>query len=323
MKLIAFFLFLFLLATKVHSECPSLKEHVPRGISCLHCLFTGNTASVLGLTDALINSCNKKIGLAFVTDGSFGNEFDVIYQAYEKMLELKNRELFLHLYLVNGPAQRRWRKVEFHGFGLGISPQKFRSLIKKNKIYQQKYKDYLTTLLPVLDFSKQNEIKISISPVLEDNLDDASFRSILKLTKEVFGNYDIRYLRNPCSDCFAGNTAKVPKGVGKELHHIGKYLKTRNGIVSNDGWGYVYFNGEKKEEIKLPYRIKGREEKAVTLDEISNLADISEKLNNTFLLWIAKYQQTVSGNKNIAPELRKYPVPTAGELEEISEFIGR
>ena len=314
----------------VKADCTTLVQGTPRGVMCLHCLHPNAGEGVDALSDALLNSCRENIGISFVIDGSFGREYQVIEQQVTRLLEA-DRSVSLHLYMINGPAQRRWRDRIFDGFGNQKSPETFRRLIQFDGRYRAKYRSLVRGIVPTLtDIRAQatteqlKKLTISVVPMLEDNLDDNSFRSLLSLTKRSLPTpYIQKWVRSPCGDCYYGNTRESPSGVASEQHRVKANFVTKQGVISNDGWGYVYFNENEKIELKNPVTHSDRQEAAVSLEDLRPMMTRAGRQKDLFLLWIAKYQQTLPGSRSTKPADRRFPIPTDSEINAISGFLSK
>jgi len=267
-----------------------------------------------------MKACLKRIAIGVVTDGSFGYDESLLREQIQKLTSA-GRELSLHLYLLNGPAQRRYLYRAFNGFGTRMSPHRFRRLILYDKKFQKKYTAYVSTLAPVIREAVEAGVFVSISPMLEDNLSDAAFVKLMMLSKEALGlGGEVTWTRNPCPLCFSGNGKAIPTGVGHEYHAGSGSVPSHATVVSNDGWGFVYFKGDRvphPASISLGYQTQY----AISIDGLAHLRDEASKNNAVFLAWFSKYQGTPFRSYWSDPRRRAYPAPTDSELAQITEFL--
>lgn len=117
-------------------------------------------------------------------------------------------------------------------------------------------------------------------------------------------------IRSPCIRCASGNDARVPRGVRIEVHTSTAQFKNRRGVVSNDG-EHTRFSFEPRDTRLIPLEV---------LNQSLSLAD---QLQSTYLLWIARYQDSPYGYAPLSPNDRHYRTPTAEEEAEIVEFLRR
>lgn len=299
--------------------CPFLKDGAPVGIQCLHCMHPKAKKFTPLLTKAILNSCRKQVAVAYILDSSFGFDPEVIRAQVSKLLN-NQREVYLHLYVINGPAQRRWTLKTFSGFANQIPPDIFRAQIIFDKKLRFNYSKLVSRIAPLVSEMIALGVHVSVCPMLEDNLSNQAFDSILTLTRDTLLQ-NVTYFRSVCGDCYAGNETGVPPGVKMEIHRISKGFSLKDGIISNDGWGYVYFSNADKVILQNPVIHSDRKESVVSLNDLRPILKRSRQLNNIFLLWISKYQQTYPGSRSLPPSKRNFPRPKDSELNSISSFL--
>lgn len=318
----ALYLWLFSLGLVIAQDCAQLKEATPRGLQCLHCTHPKAEKAALALVEPLLNSCLKNVALGFVLDSSFGNNFEIISKMTQILTE-NNRHVFLHFYFLSGPAQRRYADKVFPDSVFLINPYEFREKIKNNRKFQDTYSNFVASFSEMLSTLESLGVTISIAPMLEDNFDNASFQKIMELTKAALSNNsNITFVRSSCRDCFSGNEFEIPSHVAREEHRGDTSFSFSNGIISNDGWGYIKFPGDKLTSIFNPVSHSDKRiEKIMTLAELKKSLIKASAKNNMFLLWLSKYQVTLPGNKSIPVNKRKYPMPKKRELLLIQKFL--
>jgi hypothetical protein len=298
------------------------KSRVPQGISCLHCMDSRVKHNTAALVQALGNSCIQEVAIAFVLDKSFGFDESIIRNAIDSLLA-NNKNVSLHLYFLNGSAIRKAGSRMFTGFLNSIPPDVFRERIKNDKTTQDQIKNFSARFVPLLRWANSKGVRLSLSPMLEDNLDNQSYNILLKILKSVVPtSFKVSWTRNPCPDCFPGNQSAVPKSVLREDHSGRLPLGPLSRIVSNDGWGYVAFQ---RDSLLNPRETlaQGRIQKSLYLRNMDEYRDASIRNGAVFLLWFSKYQGTLMARTQLPWQNRDLPNPSTSELSEITEFFNR
>ncbi|MCB0359720.1 MAG: hypothetical protein KDD44_08790, partial [Bdellovibrionales bacterium] len=158
------------------------------------------------LAAILRESCLQNIAINFLVDGtfSFNNRF---LNALLSSLADGGRNLFVTLYLGNGPAQRRFSTTSIPGFASTISPSEFRERILSDIALQAEYQAIARSILPVVEHIISLGGQVTLVPFLEDNLDNRSYETMVDLTLAAIPQgTPVSIGRNPCGrDCFAGN----------------------------------------------------------------------------------------------------------------------
>lgn len=297
-------------------ECKTFFNTVPQGVMCLHCMHRKANGGVSALTDSLVNACIKNIAIGFLTDGSFGFDKSVIESEVIKLSQ-EGRKVFLHLYIVNGPGQRRWKLGAFKSFAI-MNPVEFRGEIRRNIKLRREYAEQVKRLIPVISLTVSLGGVVYLAPALEDNLDDASFKTISNLTLRALPKtLPFTLVRNPCSDCYGGNTTGLPNGVIRE-HHTSKFdFSLQDGVISNDGKYFVFPNGTSSSgsgSSAMP---------SYTFSDLRNVRDRARRQNDIFLLWIGKYQGSRLGMELQPVNQRNFEFPSAYEVREITDFLSK
>lgn len=304
------------------AECTQLTEGTPRGLQCLQCMHRRAKGHAERYTDVLLRSCRKNVAIAYSMDGAFGFAPSVITKQVNDLL-LAGRNVTLHLYMLNGPAQRRWFKKSFVGFGNRIPPDVLRRKILTDRSFQNSYREFVERNLPVIDQAWRSGATISVSPMLEDNLTNAAFEKLLFLTQEAIpSHYNVAYVRNACSDCYPGNQFDIPDGILKEDHTFEDDFSQAGGYVSNDGTSYIYFRPDQKISIPKPVRRGARFEESIPLAALIPKLLRAEENDTVFLLWLNRFQSTLPGSDSAKINRRKFPVPTEFEVSAMADFLG-
>jgi len=289
-----------------NADCQKLLRSPPRGLNCLYCMHENAPRAAEPITDLLLSSCISNPGISFVTDGTFGWNEEVIRASIDA-LKVGKRKPWLHLYLYNGPAQRRWRSGAFTGFAQ-MEPGYFREAIKSDPNLREQFKAEVNKILPLIRYAKSKRVKVTLAIGLEDNLDNTAFDSAVKLIKSVIPKKELPTLvRSPCSDCAVGNEVSFPQGILQEKHTGRGKVDVKNGIVSTDGDYFRFASDKRSPHPKLTDWIPMLQRTGVN--------------KSSFLLWIAKYQDTPAGVVPLSPDKRNYLEPTSKESAEIQKFL--
>lgn len=297
-------------------SCPSLLENPPRGLSCLHCTFPAAKQQADEIVSILTGACISNVAIAYLVDGTFG--FDpALLRSHISQLTADGRTLFLHLYLLNGPGQRRWHSARFDGTATSIPPAEFRERIQTDEALRREVVTLVERLVPLLREATQRGAFISIVPMLEDNLDARSFKSLAELVKGAIPA-DIRYElgRNPCKGCSRGADGDIPEGLFAESHSARASNTPRRGVLSNDG--HLYCLDEScADHDQVPLR------------ELQEAARRAAENQTVYLLWTGSWQGVVTGSDDAGgaktvlrrPEERQYPLPTPVERSALIRFL--
>ncbi|MBP9837915.1 MAG: hypothetical protein KBC84_04305 [Proteobacteria bacterium] len=291
--------------------CETLIETSPRGISCLHCMQSEAASQADALIKILVDTCLKNVAVSYLLDGTFSYDENLLKKHID-ILTSDNRRLFLHLYFINGPSQRRYKNTVSDGFAATSSPEEFRKKISHDVTFQNKYKNYLQGFNSLIAYANSKNVALSIVPVLEDNLEVESFEKIASLTTEAFQN-PVMIGRNPCPGCYDGNDHRVPNGYFQESHSVNNCNKIRNGIITNDG-----------DVTELDIRNKNISGQ-ISLKELRIARDHCSINNNIFILWNASYQGLIAkgsgsfGRKDYSK--RDYPLPNESERANLIKFL--
>lgn len=305
---------------KASDICGSLIETSPRGISCLHCLEPRAEASATKLISAISNSCIRNTAIAFALDGSFGTNYNRITR-FAKDLKKNGRKVSIHLYFLNGPTNRRADVGLYKGFANNIPPPKLRSLIQGDKAFQNELKIFIKQFNPIIRSLLRQGVSVSLSPMLEDNLDNRSFNSLWRIIKEALPKkIKVKWIRSPCPDCYPGNQSGRPNGFGEEDHRSTLPLRSGTDVYSNDGWAFIYFTNETLPDTKV-IEFWGKKQQALYLDDLTPILKATNNANQMFLLWLSKYQGTLMGRAQIPVTDRILPIPSEEEINEISSFL--
>lgn len=292
--------------------CASLLEAAPRGLACLHCLQPEAATQADALAEIVAGSCLKNVVMNYLVDGSFTDNTDILYR-HISLLTSGGRQLLLHLYLMNGPAQRRYARDPGAGFGADISPAAFRERIQSDTVLQDAFKRRVAALVPVMRFAAERGAVISIVPMLEDNLTEDSFSALSQLVlDELPRDIPVSLGRNACG-CSTGSDEQTPVGFFKETHDAGAAGRFQSGIVTNDGV---------MDALDLP---EGSGRHFLSLDELVRARDDSQRELNAFILWGATRQGLYpNGNGGLLrqePAKRSYAIPDETQRSRIVAFL--
>lgn len=288
-------------------RCNKFVEAPWRGIDCLHCLHPRAPGGPGPIVDVLHATCLKRVMLSFVVDGSFGYQPGLIEEAVQN-LTLAGHQVWLQLYLYNGPAQRRWENPIFPSFA-SIEPSIFQAKLLHDQSFQNEFKKIAKDrIIPTARFAKSLGARVTVAPGLEDNLSELGFKRAILLLKSVTDRDIVdQYVRSSCFRCQSRNGALPPRGILQEEHDDLLFARRWNGIINTDG-RYFRFSSEKG---LLPTLHQLRESWLM----------IAKNRKNAFLLWIPHFQDAPFGTPSRSFEDRNLRGPTEDEKRELIEFL--
>lgn len=296
------------LASSALAECTrGLLDLPPRGLSCLHCMHPNAPGGSGPITELLRASCLKRPMLAFVVDGSFGwNEAEA--KSAISALSEGGRVPWIHLYVYNGAAQRRWDSGVFQSFA-EMHPATFLRRLKTDPGYQAVFREVVRErLLPLVDYALARGARVSVAPGLEDTLDAEGFAIALNLTRSELRDRDrIEWIRSSCYQCGGYEAQATPRGVQQEIHTSDSSYPLQRGILHTDG-EYFRFATERDSEYPI-------------LNSYRALLKSAERARSGFLLWVWKYQDAPPGLVPRSPNEREYRGPTDSEHKELVRFF--
>ncbi len=295
-------------------SCPELLQAPPRGMSCLHCLQPEAESQAAALVQLLLESCLENIAVNYLVDGSFSYN-EALLRSHIEALSSGGRKLTLLIYFANGPTQRKYRNALLDGFGTGVSPAEFRSLIRSDEAVRESFRELVRGVAPVLEYAAGRGAELLLVPMLEDNLDRESFISMAELLRESLpDSLPYRLGRNPCPTCSDGADGSIPEGMFRETHNVRGAGSLRNGVVSNDGeWS----------ALEAAAQRDGRPE--LSLGELKKARDRAAAGGNVFILWSAsrqgRYATATGGMPRQSAEERNYAFPSDEERRETLIFL--
>lgn len=291
--------------------CPVLLDSAPRGLACLQCMEPGAQAQAQTLISLLRRSCLRRVALNYLADGYFGFDLQALQSQIQQLGE-GGRELYIEFYLMNGPNQRRYKTTQVSSFGSNLSPEEFRVRIRTDYELQSEYQALISRLVPAMQLIASRGGYVMLVMALEDNLDDAAYKTMLELAKEaVPPSLPVYFGRNPCPGCYDGNTDTVPPGVYLEEHTARPFFSTEHGVVTNDGDDYSFVS---------PAAAAPGE---ITLDTLRRVRDAALSQSDIFILWSAN-RQGLTGSLNqpqTNPPFRDYRTPDVNEQSALIEFL--
>lgn len=298
-------------AARAPDECSELREGPPRGLACLHCMEPGARASADAIVDLLRRSCRRTIAINYLLDGSFGFDESLLREHIETLTE-GGRQLFLEIYLLNGPGQRRYQSLRYRGVHANTAPHEFRELLRSNDpATAERLTKHTESLVDVLRYAESRGAMVLVVPMLEDNLDRESFTALLDIVMSAIPpDIPVSFGRNPCAGCTEGADSDVPDGLFRETHDA---LTTRipvAGVVSNDGHDYCLGQDCGEDEIPFP--------------ALMDAARRAGARDSVFILWSAAGQGLAGEGNELTfrrPEERSYAVPSVEEKSLIMGFL--
>ena len=278
----------------------------PRGYAMLYLMHPRARQTVEREVQTMLRSEVGDLYLSVLVDGTFGTDWDYLEQVVRRLV-VEGRTLTLALYLSNGPTMRKFNKTPIATPFSRIDPTEFRYLIQVDPEMQGVFKDTTISANRVFALNKQlNVLNHNIAIVmLEDNLDQQSYRWMRKLAREVLDQETI-IVRNPCPGCWDGNDT-AGNGDPIEMHDPADIPN----LVSGDGYtldgaGFRYPNEAPDEQLSV--------------DEVRGLIDLGLKQPLRFFgLW--RKQRQGLGNQMIHPDERDYEIPSAEQQEQEIELL--
>lgn len=275
-----------------------------RGFTLLPLLNPRARASIDAQVETLRRANLDEMYLGVLTDETFAQKFDNTYFAsILKKLSAPDRSVILELYLTNGPTMREWNKTPINASFNKMDPADFREQIQSDDWVRRKYALLVGRVKEIVSLhrSLSPRNKILVSVMLEDNLDDASYRAARKITVEELGG-GIQFIRNPCSCGYPG-TNDDPLGDRLELHELSHLSRLRAGDgYTLDGVGYSY--GSTDELSKL------------TVEGVRNALERSRGQGLSFFsLWRASRQGLYRPGVREHPSKRNFEVPSEEEMK--------
>lgn len=287
--------------------CPQLLNTGWRGMNCLYCLHPQAPQNSGPITQLLKDTCLKNVMISFVIDGSFGWKQGEMERAVRELRQA-GRNVWMHIYVYNGPAQRRWQSNVFDSFAV-MDPSVFRKKIVTNTSLKAAFVRVVKTrVLPAAAFAVSMGARVSIAPGLEDSLDDVGFRMSARLLRSAMGSaVPYTLVRSSCFRCEQSVGRFRPRGSLLEEHDDQLFPYRWDGIISTDG-RYFRFSYETSEHP--------------TLQELRDTwLGRATRQRNAFLLWVPHYQDAPPGLVPRPLSERNFRGPTPLESREIIEFL--
>ena len=286
--------------SRTADTCASLIDSPPRGLACLQCTQPQAREQAAEIASILADSCIKNLVISYLVDGTFSYDEELLKNHIE-LLTRGGRQLYLHLYLTNGPAQRRGASNSEQVFGSTIEPETFRRKILTDRSLQLEYENLVERLTPVLRYAEQRGAQISLVPMLEDNLNREAFMKMAQLTFEALPpDISASIGRSPCPGCYSGNDDDLPPGVFMESHSIAEGSSIHDSVITNDGQDF-------------------------SLDRLRAARDSAEANNNIFIVWdSARQGRTKDANGRILRKptnQRTYAIPDSVERQQLISFL--
>jgi hypothetical protein len=203
---------------------------------------------------------------------------------YNFLAELRGRgHTIVHeIYVVNGPGIRGGRSRLANSLaGKTVEPEEFDKLVRTNQQFRFKLR---AEFVKVVEFSKLLEqlgIEVLICPVLEDNLSDSGFNSVVTLLVEAGWDNTGEIVREK-SVVRNGEGDQKPTGVRREIHPKSVGSATAKtlapgDIINTDGKTFTYAD-------------EAKSSKQFSIDEVKFLIQYSEDRQVLFSLWEARLQ---------------------------------
>jgi hypothetical protein len=242
---------------------------------------------------AMLTSHVKDLYIGVLIDGTFGQDFEYLRSLITR-LSAQDRRLTVALYLSNGATMRKWDTTPITALFARIKPEEFRSRILREQGLQNQFRDVARQARRIFVFNTGSfAMNSNVALVmLEDNLDQSSYRVMRDLASSEIGN-TAQFIRNPCVGCLRGNDDDS-LGDPREEHTLERYGILRAGdAFSLDGTGFAY-----------PGMPPGKEVSSTRL--MALMLDSFSRALRYVGLWREEWQGVEYGKPNPHPELRAY-----------------
>lgn len=265
-------------------------------------------ATVEGEIAILLESRLRQNHIGVLVDGTFGWNPSYLANIITR-LNAEERQLSLTLYLSNGPTQRVLDATAISTSFPQVGPEEYRELIQFDPATREEFRDLARRVLPIFALNRRlnSQNENFVVPMLEDNLDQDSYRAVQALTREVLGAVALT-VRNPCPGCYSGNDASR---LGDPLELHGREfipLLQAGDAFSLDGSGYVLPG-----EVDSP-----RSFEAAELQQL--IQAFTQVGLQYFGLWRSDRQGVGEGVPAL-PSERFYAVPTQSQIEAETNFL--
>lgn len=288
-------------------EQPPFVSGQYRGYTMLYLMQPEARTTVEQEISTLIEARVRQIFLGVLVDGTFGWDPQYFADVLRRLHE-EEREVLLALYMVSGPTMREYDTTPIDTPFSRVSPEEFRAGIQSDESLRESFRRIALRARPLLELNRslgRESLNLAF-PMLEDNLDDDSYRAARGLLDESVGGSAI-VARNPCPDCFPGNTLEAP-GDPIELHEPEQMvLVGRSGGFSLDGTGYTFAFEN------TPSELLGEDVEQLMLRSLSQGALF-------FALWRTDRQGLQSGS-GVLPSERRYARQTPLQREAEIELL--
>lgn len=268
-------------------------EGQARGYTMLYAMQPQARAVVERQVQAMLTAHIKDLYIGVLIDGTFGRDFEYLRSIISR-LSAEGRRLTVALYLSNGPTMRRWRETPIRALFSTINPVEFRQRIRREQGLQNEYLDVARQAQRIFLFNTGSYPANSNVAIvmLEDNLDQASYRTMRELARSVVRESAL-LMRNPCVGCFSGNDGDT-LGDAREEHTLERFDLLQPGdAFSFDGIGFAYPGMAPTTEVPSD-------------GVLSLMVDSFAKGLRYVGLWRHEWQGVEEGMPNPHPEQRPY-----------------
>lgn len=192
--------------------------------------LTSNNFNCTGLKSSFRGL--NEIHISFLYN-TFGNNFTCLKSLLEDP-KLKT----LQVHLINEPGHRNKRLQSYEFLYDEGTPKDYNAKIsRRDSALKQKYFNYLSPLIEILNMSIRADVELLISPGLESNLTDESGKILIEWTREIFPS--ARIVWNPLKS--SSSSLSVSTGDLLEQHGLFPILKAPC-IFNLDGSDISYPN---------------------------------------------------------------------------------
>ncbi|MBN8549847.1 MAG: hypothetical protein J0M12_11080 [Deltaproteobacteria bacterium] len=301
----------FLQPTPTVNADPTATPALPRvggmatGYTMLYLMHPRARLTVERQIEAMLKANLNEVYLGAMVDGTFSLDYDYL-ESVIRRLSADNRTLTLVLYFANGSAMRSYDRTPINvGFNL-IPPDAFRAMIEFDDPTRRQFQQMVSRAIPSYELNRAlnpRSTNIAIM-MLEDNLDQDSYRAMRDLARGVLGDR-AEIIRNPCPGCYQGNDAYSAEATESHDPDAVQGLLSRDGF-SLDGSGY-----------ELPGDPPNQQLSQDAVRQLKTIA-ISRGLRY-FGLW--RKQRQGLGDTLIHPNVRNYEVPSDAQVQSEVDLL--
>lgn len=288
-----------------------------RGYVLLSLMHPNARQTIDAQVDTLIKANIAQVYIGVLVDGTFGKDHSYLHNILDK-LNAAGCVIYLEQYLISGPTMRKFSATPILTDFSHTDPISFRTANIYSDYTQNKIRQVAREARG--SFEKNNSLNRAnislVSVMLEDNLENVSYRFLRKIVAQEIGG-SAKFIRNPCPGCWQGNDSERA-GDPLENHEISRFSELESGDgYTLDGVDVLYPTD--------PARPSNISSKAIDVEELkSYLNEAITKDLQFFGLWRRERQGLTFNSETpelTHPDNRTYLVPTDAEKKIDIELL--